>query len=301
MADAPDRFRFTADRGDARLRLDQVLVRRLSDAVRLSRTTARQWIDAGAVTVDGRPARRASTTVRDGAIVEVALPDSAVRRTAPEAQEGPLAVLHEDDALLAVDKPPGLVVHPTYKQTDHTLLNALIWRLRDRPDLRPSILTRLDKDTSGLVLVALTSAVHATVQRDAAAGLVRKEYVAVVSGTPRPGQGRITLALGRDPDDRRRVVTTPAGAPSETRYTVAASNGVRSRLVCELVTGRTHQIRVHLASMGWPIVGDRAYGEPSPEIPRQALHAWRVTLPHPLTREPLTITAPVPSDIAALL
>jgi 23S rRNA pseudouridine1911/1915/1917 synthase len=301
MPEAPDTFQFVADRGDARLRLDQVLVRRLSDVTRLSRTLAQRWIETGLVCVNGHTALRSSGTVPEGATVEVALPDSAVRRSGPEAQEGHLDILFEDDSLLALDKPPGVVVHPTYKQTAGTLLNAVLWRVRDRDTLRPGILTRLDKDTSGLVLVALTAGVHATMQRDAAAGRVKKEYVAIVRGTPRPREGRITVPLGRDPGDRRRVIATPSGAPSETRYAVVDSSAGRARLICELVTGRTHQIRVHLASQGWPIVGDRTYGEASPDIARQALHAWRVTLPHPVTREPLTITAPVPPDIAALL
>jgi 23S rRNA pseudouridine1911/1915/1917 synthase len=301
MPDAPETFQFTADRGDARLRLDQALVRRLSDVTRLSRTLAQQWIAAGLVQVDGQTARRSAATLAEGAAVAVALPESAVRRTGPEAQEGRLDVLYEDDALIALDKPPGVVVHPTYKQTGGTLLNAVLWRMRDRADVRPGILTRLDKDTSGLVLIALTAGVHATMQRDAGAGLVKKEYVALVQGTPRPREGRIVLPLGRDPADRRRVIATADGAPSETRYTADEPKDGRTRVVCELVTGRTHQIRVHLATQGWPVVGDRTYGDESPDIARQALHAWRVSLPHPVTREPLTITAPIPADIAALL
>ncbi len=301
MPGAPETFQFTADRGDARLRLDQALVRRLSDITRVSRTLAQQWIASGLVQVNGQTARRSSVSVAEGATVAVALPDSVVRKAGPEAQEGHLDVLFEDDSLIALDKPPGLVVHPTYKQTEGTLLNAVLWRVRERADVRPGILTRLDKDTSGLVIVALTAGVHATMQRDAAAGLVKKEYVAVVQGTPHPRAGRITLPLGRDPGDRRRVIATPDGAPSETRYTADEPNAGRTRVVCELVTGRTHQVRVHLSTQGWPVVGDRTYGEPSPDIARQALHAWRVSLPHPVTREPLTITAPIPADIAALL
>jgi 23S rRNA pseudouridine1911/1915/1917 synthase len=167
--------------------------------------------------------------------------------------------------------------------------------------LQPGILTRLDKDTSGLVVVALSSGTHAALQRYAAAGDVRKEYLAVVDAAPSPRSGRITLALARDPNDRRRVVATPGGAPSETQYEVVASSPGRSLVRCELVTGRTHQIRVHLSSKGWPITGDRLYGGAPEAIGRQALHAWRVTMPHPATGVPLSIEAPLPEDINALL
>jgi RluA family pseudouridine synthase len=202
---------------------------------------------------------------------------------------------------MAIDKPPGVVVHPSYKQLSGTLLNAVLWRLRDRPDVKPGILTRLDKDTSGLVVIALAAEVHAAMQRDAAGGHIRKEYLAVVSGTPRPLAGTIRAPLGRDTADRRRVVVTAGGADSETRYEVAASAGGLSLVRCELVTGRTHQIRVHLQSRGWPIVGDRVYGTADDRIGRQALHAWRISLPHPVTRERLTIEAPVPEDMRGLV
>ena len=177
----------------------------------------------------------------------------------------------------------------------------MLWRLRGRAEARPGVLTRLDKDTSGLVLVALSPTVHATVQADARAGRVRKQYLAVVSGVPWPSAGSIQLPLGRDPADRRRVVVRADGAASETRYDVLSSGGGRALVSCELVTGRTHQIRVHLASSGWPIVGDERYGSPDGDIARQALHAWRVELPHPITRVRLRIEAPPPPDLRAIL
>jgi 23S rRNA pseudouridine1911/1915/1917 synthase len=301
MSDTAQALQFTADRGDARLRLDQALVRRLGREIRLSRTTAQQWIDDGRVLLDGSPASRASQTVMEGVHVVVSPPDDALRRQAPEPEDLPLDVLFEDDHLLAVNKPPGMVVHPTYRNNSKTLLNAVLWHLRDRPSARPGVLTRLDKDTSGLVLVALSPAVHAAVQAMVGSVRPRKEYLAVVEGRPEPPSGRITLPLSRDPDDRRRVIADAGGAWSETRYEVTATTGARSVVRCELVTGRTHQIRVHLASSGWPIVGDRTYGNPADVIARQALHAWRLTMPHPVTQAPLTITAPVPADIARLL
>lgn len=301
MSEHGNQVRFTADRGDAKLRLDQALVRRVGGDVKLSRTLARQWIEAGRVELGGRTARRASQPIAEGTDVVVTLPEGAVRRAPPEAEELDLDVLHEDEHVLAINKPPGLVVHPTYKHTSKTLLNAVLWRLRGRPGVRPGVLTRLDKDTSGLVLVALSAAVHAAVQADSRAHRVRKDYLAVVSGVPRPSAGSIQWPLGRDPGDRRRVVVRADGAASETRYDVLSSSGGRSLVSCELVTGRTHQIRVHLASSGWPIVGDLSYGSPDGAIARQALHAWRVELPHPVTRKHLRIEAPLPADLRALV
>jgi 23S rRNA pseudouridine1911/1915/1917 synthase len=223
-------------------------------------------------------------------------------RRRPQPEEGPLTIIHEDEQLIVLDKPPGLVVHPTYKNTSGTLLNAVLWRVRNRAGAQPGILTRLDKDTSGVVVIALTPMAHATLQRDAAAGRVVKEYLAVVRGKPDPPAGQIVLPLGRDTADRRRVVVRDDGQYSETRYeTIGASASDRSLLRCTLVTGRTHQIRVHLAAAGHPIVGDSLYGEPDTAIPRQALHAWRVTLAHPTTRERIEIEAPIPHDMRALL
>ena len=182
---------------------------------------------------------------------EVSTEIQSAERRRPLPEEGPLTVLFEDEYSIVLDKPPGVVVHPTYKNWSGTLLNSVLWRVRDRAGAQPGILTRLDKDTSGLVVVALTPEVHAAMQRDQAAGRIRKEYLAIVQGSPHPVSGSIALPLGRDTADRRRVVVTETGARSETRYEViAAAPGDRSLVRCELVTGRTHQIRVHLAARG---------------------------------------------------
>ena len=233
---------------------------------------------------------------------EVTTEFQSTERRRPLPEEGPLSVVYEDEWMIVLDKPPGIVVHPTYKNWSGTLLNSVLWRMRDRDGAQPGILTRLDKDTSGLVVMALTAELHAAMQRDQAAGRVRKEYLAVVHGTPEPASGTISLPLGRDLADRRRVVVTDAGAPSQTRYELIERVRDEASLVrCELVTGRTHQIRVHLASRGWPILGDALYGVTSPVIARQALHSWRVRMPHPVTRQSIDLEAPVPGDIRALL
>jgi len=298
-------FQFIADRGDSRLRLDQILVRRVASVTHMSRNVAQKWIEAGAVTVDGRVAQRSSDRVREHAAVHVAIPAETVLRAVPGPEPGSLDILYEDETLIAVNKPPGVVVHPSYKQLSGTLLNAILWHVRGRGDVRPGILTRLDKDTSGVVVIAFAEGAHATMQRDAAAGRVRKEYLAIVHGSPRPTTGVIREPLARDPDDRRRVVVAPGGAASETRYEVIRSlPGDLSLVRCELMTGRTHQIRVHLSARGWPILGDRLYG-PSTTLraggqadlmARQALHAWRISVPHPVTREHLVVVAPLPAD-----
>jgi 23S rRNA pseudouridine1911/1915/1917 synthase len=223
------------------------------------------------------------------------------RRPPPEPEALAISILYEDESLIAIDKVPGMVVHPTYRNWSGTLLNALLWHVRNRPGSTPSIVTRLDKDTSGVVLIALTPELHTQVQREAAAGRVRKEYLAVVRGTPAPPRGEIALPLARSLEDRRRVVVTPHGQHSHTRYQVLAACNGYALLRCELLTGRTHQIRVHLAAQGWPIVGDRVYGAPGAEVARQALHAWKVALPHPVTKEPLEIEAAVPPDLQRLI
>lgn len=320
-AEEPPRI-LTADRGDAGRRLDLTLHRHLTDLHAASRTRVQAWIDHGRVSINGTPARRVATRVALGDVIAVALPanqaNAAQRGMAPEDVH--LEVLYEDDHLLALDKPAGVVVHPGYNRATGTVMNALLWRAREWPaPQRPSIVGRLDRLTSGVVVVAKSAGAHAALQRAMAATDAEKDYLAVVYGRVNVARSEISLRLRRDPGDRRRVVASPtAGAPSLTRFVrlarVAAPRVGLSLVRCALVTGRMHQIRVHLAARGWPIVGDPVYGEPrwsmvdQPSLamalrtfPRQALHAWRLTLTHPVTRARLLLQAPPPRDLAELL
>jgi 23S rRNA pseudouridine1911/1915/1917 synthase len=231
--------------------------------------------------------------------------NSVKERQRPQPEELGIRILYEDASMLVLDKPAGTVVHPTYRNSSGTLLNGVLWHLRDRAGASPGILTRLDKDTSGLVVLGIDAASHAAMQKDAHAGRVIKEYLAIVWGRPSPPQGTIAFPLGRDTADRRLVVVRPDGQACETRYetlaTVETAADLVSALRCVPVTGRTHQIRVHLSASGWPIAGDRVYGRRGEDVPRQALHAWRIRLPHPVTRQPLSFEAPLPEDLGALL
>ena len=302
------------DRGDAGVRLDRVLLRHLGRRPGASRTRIQAWIAAGAVLVNGRPASRASRKVSASDDVRVRLEPVAPRQR-PQPENRRLDVVYEDDDLLAVNKPAGLIVHPSYKHAAGTLMNALLWHTPT-----PGLVHRLDKQTSGLVLVAKRREVHAALQRAMERRAVDKHYLAIVIGRPSPPRGTIDLALDRDPWDRRRVtVRDRGGVPSVTKYEVAgrsasAAKGRLSLVRCRLITGRMHQIRVHLAAKGWPIVGDPTYGPAVPvriadtelaervrTFPRQALHAWRIELDHPCTGARLSIEAPVPDDMAALL
>ena len=310
---------FVADRGDAGRRIDLVLRRHLTDIETATRTRVQAWIENGQVLVNGAAVRRVATRAALGDHISVALPRIEVRR-AMEAEDRPVEVLFEDDHLLAVDKPAGVVVHPTYKNATGTLMNALLWKAKDWPDpQRPSLVGRLDKHTSGIVLVAKTARVHAALQREMTSERSEKTYLAVVYGRVKIARGTIELRLGRDRGDRRRVVaSTTVGAPSVTRFErlarVSAPRAGLALLQCRIMTGRTHQIRVHLAARGWPLVGDAAYGEArwtqltDPSLaaalrtfPRQALHSWQLTLTHPITGAGLVIESRVPEDMQALL
>lgn len=306
------------DRGDAGVRLDLVLARHLAGVQGVTRSRLQRWIAEGQVTVNSRIVRRVASRVAPGDAIVVTLPAAAPRR-ALAASDLPVEVLYEDADLLAVNKPPGLVAHPTHAHADGTLLNALAGLARTWPEgQRPSLLNRLDKLTSGVVLVARTAAFHASLQRALASRAAEKDYLAIVYGKP-PLTGTIELRLQRDGVDRRKIVASATrGLPSTTRFarlsTARLGAGVWLSLVrCRLVTGRTHQIRVHLASSGWPIVGDPVYGEPRWEsvrddslrerlrtFPRQALHAWRIAFPHPNGGAKVTIEAPIPEDLRAL-
>ena len=303
-------------------RLDLFLAGACSD---LSRSRIQKLIAEGAVRVDGGEARRAHH-VRAGE--EVTVEVSEPREIPLEAEAIPLSILYEDDELLAIDKPPGLVVHPAPGHPSGTLVNALLHHVRDLAgiggELRPGIVHRLDRDTSGVLLVAKTDRAHQMLSRQMRRRTLRKEYLAVVAGVPRVRKGEVALAIGRDPRDRKRMKAfratgdeAPAGTrTARTLYEIERewpALGV-ALLRCRLVTGRTHQIRVHLAAAGLPIVGDPVYGRARfPKVrdaelaaaltgfPRQALHAERVEFHHPATQELVEIVAPVPADLRDLL
>jgi 23S rRNA pseudouridine1911/1915/1917 synthase len=234
------------------------------------------------------------------------LPDSHTR-TQMSAEDGALDVLFEDEHLVIVNKPAGIVVHPTYRHTSGTLMNALLWHARESGWTgRPSIVGRLDKLTSGLVVAAKSPRMHAALQRQLLSLRSEKDYLAVVDARVTKARGPIDLRLARDPRDRRRVVASEtAGVPSETRFerlgSAAAAGGVLSLVRCRLITGRMHQIRVHLAAQRWPIVGDPLYGKSGSLFGRQALHAWRLSFVHPVTRTSVQVIAPLPRDLGTLL
>lgn len=302
-------------------RLDLFVASACSD---LSRSRIQKLISEGAVRLGGSPAKRAHV-VRAGDEVDVEVPEP--RAASIEPQDIPLSILHEDEHLIAIDKPPGIVVHPSPGHDSGTLVNALLHHVRDLSGIggerRPGIVHRLDRDTSGVLLVAKTDRAHASLSRQMKKRSLRKEYLALVAGLPRVRKGEVALPVGRDPRDRkkmrafRNVETTPAGArEARTLYEIERewpALGL-TLLRCRLVTGRTHQIRVHLAAAGMPVVGDPVYGRPrydrvrDPELsrrlkefPRQALHAERIGLRHPETNEDLEIVAPVPADFSALI
>jgi 23S rRNA pseudouridine1911/1915/1917 synthase len=311
-----DRLRiFRADRGDDRERLDRVLVRHLADLPEVTRARIQSWIDGGRVRVNGGvPAKPASRVALDDQ-VEIALPPPPPRRQVM-AQEMPLSVLYEDEHLLALDKPPGLVVHPAPGHREGTLINALLWRAREWSEgSQPGLVNRLDRDTSGVLMAAKTPAAHAALARALRHRSTEKDYLAVVYGAAPFDRGRIELRIDRDPADRkRRIASKTAGRESVTLYERLGEAAGLTLLRCRLLTGRTHQIRVHLQSQGLPIVGDPLYGEPRwkgladpalaalcRDFPRQALHARRLAFVHPATGATLAIVAPVPADLAGLL
>jgi len=334
------------DRGDVGVRVDRVLLRHLADVPGISRTRIQTWIADGGVLVNDRPPGRSARRLAAGDRVSVQVPDGR-SRSRPQPEDLPLDILYEDDDLLAVNKAAGIVVHPSYRNVSGTLLNAVLWHVRSHvpaetssafaqsaparprrgskggvgaeagPTDTPGFIQRLDKHTSGVLLVSKRRAVHAAIQRAMYRNEVAKDYLAVVVGRPSPVRGTIDLALDRDPWDRRRVVVRDRGGqPSVTNYErldVSRRTGL-SLVRCRLVTGRMHQIRVHLAARGWPILGDPTYGPPTlpaasdpetqraiAEFSRQALHAWKVAFKHPTTGVPLQLIAPLPSDMETLL
>jgi 23S rRNA pseudouridine1911/1915/1917 synthase len=287
-------------RAGAGQRLDRFLASCLSD---VSRTRLQRWIELGAVTVDGQlvlPRHK----LRGIEIIDVVpLPTEAERAFEPDAMD--LHVVHEDADLMIVDKPAGRVVHPAPGNWRGTLMNGLLHARPDSARLpRAGIVHRLDKDTSGLMMVARSERGFDRLVAALAARTIHRRYVAVVEGLLTFGRFTIDAPIGRDPRDRLRMAVVPAGRgkPAVTHIERLATGDAATAVQCRLETGRTHQIRVHLASRGHPLVGDALYGgRPRGDFARQALHAWRLDLAHPVSGLPLSFTSAVPPDLADLL
>jgi 23S rRNA pseudouridine1911/1915/1917 synthase len=265
-----------------------------------SRSRLRAWIDAGRVTVDGavgEPARRVRGDER-----VVVRAETEPLAAAPQPEPIALTIVYEDPTLAVIDKPAGLVVHPGAGNRSGTLQNAL---LHHAPALaavpRAGIVHRLDKDTSGLLVVAKTIAAQTSLVRQLAARSVQREYVALAAGDLDRG-GTVDAPIGRHPTRRTAMAVVAGGRPARTHYQVVERFGIATLLRCRLETGRTHQIRVHFAKLGHPLVGDPAYGKPGAvRFGRQALHAARLSLAHPATGEPQEWESPLPHDFAALI
>jgi 23S rRNA pseudouridine1911/1915/1917 synthase len=290
------------DEGDARV-------------LTLSRARLQKLIVAGEITLDGRRVKRAAT-LRGGESVRVALPEPAPTALVPEPMA--LEILYEDDDVIAVAKPAGLVVHPGAGHARGTLVHGLLAHCRFLSGVggveRPGIVHRLDRDTSGVVIVAKNDRAHHGLAGQFAARTVRKRYLAFVLGEPAPREATIDTLYGRHPTVRTRFTgRARQGKRAITRYRVVASRDGVSRLEVEIATGRTHQIRVHLSERGHPVLLDPEYGgrdlrrisdvalrEVAHRVGRQALHAARLELDHPVSGAPLCLVAPVPAELALL-
>lgn len=299
----PQLHRFPVPPGADGERLDVFLARTWQDAP--SRAQVQKLIRDGNVSIDGRVAK-ASQRVAAGQEVLVYQPPEPPRLLAAEAL--PLDIVYEDADVIVLNKPRGLVVHPAPGHETGTLVNALLAHVDRLSGIagmaRPGIVHRLDKDTTGLLLVAKTDSAHATLAAELKRQNIERRYLALVHGVPGEWSGLIEAPIGRDEKDRMRMAVTPAGKSAWTRFWVIATFGEAfSWLDVKLYTGRTHQIRVHLAYIGHPIAGDPVYGkaDPSLELGGQALHAYRLAFTHPRTRERMRFTAPLPDDYRRLL
>jgi 23S rRNA pseudouridine1911/1915/1917 synthase len=296
-----------ASPADAGARVDVWLSRAMPG---LSRSRVQALIRSGHIRAEAQAPLVAHTRVRVGLRVRVAVPPAeAPSRLAPEPI--PLDVLFEDPDLIVINKQAGIVVHPAAGHRSGTLVNALLHHCRDlrgiKGSLRPGIVHRLDKDTSGALVVAKSEPAMDGLVAQFKAGAVEKEYLALARGCPRPPSGRIETLIGRNPRDRTRMCAKPErGRRAVTCYRVIEDLGSASLVRVRIETGRTHQIRVHMAHLGHPVLGDRQYGrcrriDAAPAAARQMLHAARLSFVHPVTDEPVRVRAPLPADMERML
>lgn len=304
---------------EAGARLDKWLSARLPD---LSRTRIKSLIESGMVSSGEATIADASHKVKAGQCFHVTVPPD--RPADPEAQAIALTVVYEDDDLIVIDKPPGMVVHPAPGSPDQTLVNALLAHCGDSLSgiggvRRPGIVHRIDKDTSGLLVVAKNDRAHHSLAEQFAAHSLERAYLALVWGLPNPPRGEIEGNIGRAPQDRKKMaIVAHGGKHAHTRYRLIRSfaGGTASLVECRLSTGRTHQIRVHMTSIGHPLIGDQTYGRSRSgrlklipeearralsEFRRQALHAYLLGFKHPTTGADLTFESIISKDISMLM
>ena len=285
-------------------RLDKLLLGRHPD---FSRSRIEGLIKAGFVTVNGAVAEKAGMKVSDDDEIEVEIPPPVP--AIPQPEDIPLDVIFEDDAILVLNKAPGMVVHPAPGHFTGTLVNALLFHCSDLAGIggvaRPGIVHRLDQYTSGTMVIAKSQkAMESLVKAFASHTSVEKTYLAVCRGRPRLDSGRIENLIGRHPVDRKRMaILEKDGKRAVTNWRVVKCVDGLSVIECRIETGRTHQIRVHMASLGCPVIGDAVYGKPaldrrlSPPPPRQMLHAWKLKLWHPLEGRQMEFVSPIPEDM----
>jgi 23S rRNA pseudouridine1911/1915/1917 synthase len=295
-------YNFVAD--EAGVRLDRYVCERLAE---LSRTHIQKLIADGFVTVNGQAAK-AGLKLNAGDRLRVVLPPAPPSQLTPEAM--PLNIVYEDDDLLVIDKPAGLTVHPAPGHPAHTLVNAIIARLPHlaavSDSLRPGIVHRLDRDTSGVMVVAKNSPAQAKLIEQFRARSVAKAYLVLVKGKLTPESGVIEAPIGRDPRDRKRMAVVTRGRQARTEYGVMKYQVIKyigdyTLLEVRPETGRTHQIRVHLAAIGYPVVGDKVYGVKSPFLSRQFIHASRLGFKLPSSGKYMEFKSELPPDLAQAL
>ncbi|MFO7262824.1 MAG: pseudouridine synthase [Bacillaceae bacterium G1] len=295
------RYSWEIEVEDAGERLDKFLANQLGD---VSRSKVQQWIKDGRVTVNERPVK-ASYRLGVDDVVQVEVPEAVPLQVVPEPL--PLSIVYEDADLLVIDKPRGMVVHPAPGHETGTLVNGLLYHCRDLSGingvLRPGIVHRIDKDTSGLLMVAKHDAAHVHLAKQLAEHTVEREYVAIVHGKVSADRGTIDAPIGRDPTDRQRMaVVEKGGKRAVTHFVVEQRFANYTLLRLRLETGRTHQIRVHMKYIGHPVAGDPKYG-PRRTLPiaGQALHAAVLGFVHPRTHQWMRFEAPLPEDMRTLL
>ena len=288
------------------LRLDSYLAQNLSD---LSRSRVQQLIEQGHVKLNGDICKSKKNTVKQGDAITLEIPTAEPLELQPE--NIPLDILYEDEQILILNKPAGLVVHPAPGHPNGTLVNAVLAHCPNLPGIggvqRPGIVHRLDKDTTGAIAIAKTEVAHHSLQAQLKAKTARREYLGVVYGATKQESGTINLPIGRHPKERKKMAVVPVekgGREAVTHWFIEERLGNYTLMHFQLETGRTHQIRVHSAQIGHPIVGDSVYGSGRSvgvNLPGQALHAWKLQLKHPLTNNLVEVVAPPPQVFSTLL